>query len=157
MHELTMAAPLSDLPPSVPFKAVISSQTFTDPQRSEDQVSCSVFQRKSAHIGLPSASGNQECQILYNLVLVMYNLTMAKVTMSEGRERLSEMVEVSKNEAVIFERYGRPAAVLVSADRYEEMMEALEEIEDISAFDAAMSEEGDNIPWEQVKQDLGWT
>ncbi len=94
---------------------------------------------------------------MYNLSLVMYNLTVAKVTMSEGRERLSEMVEVSKNEAVIFERYGRPEAVLVSADRYEEMMEALEEIGDISAFDAAMSEEGDNIPWEQVKQDLGWT
>ena len=49
-------------------------------------------------------------------MLILYNLTMAKVTMSEGRERLSEMVEVSKNEAVIFERYGRPAAVLVSAD-----------------------------------------
>ena len=90
-------------------------------------------------------------------MLILYNLTMAKVTMSEGRERLSEMVEVSKNEAVIFERYGRPAAVLVSADRYEEMMDALEEIEDISAFDAAMSEEGDNIPWEQVKHDLVWT
>lgn len=87
----------------------------------------------------------------------MYNKTMAKVTMSEGRERLSEMVDVARNEAVVFERYGRPAAVMISADRYEEMMEALEEIGDISAFDAAMSEEGDNIPWEQVKQDLGWT
>jgi len=77
--------------------------------------------------------------------------------MSEGRERLSEMVDVARNEAVVFERYGRPAAVMISADRYEEMMEALEEIEDISAFDDAMSEEGANIPWEQVKQDLGWT
>ena len=87
----------------------------------------------------------------------MYNEAMAKVTMSEGRERLSEMVDVARNEAVVFERYGRPAAVMISADRYEEMMEALEEIGDISAFDAARSEEGDNIPWEQVKQDLGWT
>lgn len=88
---------------------------------------------------------------------MMYNLVMAKVTMSEGRERLSEMVDVARNEAVVFERYGRPAAVMISAEHYEEMMEALEEIGDISAFDAAMSEEGDNIPWEQVKQDLGWT
>ena len=89
-------------------------------------------------------------------MFVMYNQLMAKVTMSEGRERLAEMVEVARNEAVIFERYGRPEAVMVSADRYELMMEALEEIEDISAFDAAMAEEGGNIPWEQVKQDLGW-
>ena len=95
--------------------------------------------------------------ILYNSVSKMYNQSVAKVTMSEGRERLSEMVDVARNEAVVFERYGRPAAVMISADRYEEMMEALEEIEDISAFDAAMSEEGANIPWEQVKQDLGWT
>ena len=90
------------------------------------------------------------------MITKMYNLSMAKVTMSEGRERLSEMVDVARNEAVVFERYGRPAAVMISADRYEEMMEALEEIEDISAFDAAMAEEGSNIPWEQVKQDLGW-
>ena len=94
---------------------------------------------------------------MYNIVSMMYNEAMAKVTMSEGRERLSEMVDVARNEAVVFERYGRPAAVMISADRYEEMMEALEEIGDISAFDVAMSEEGDNIPWEQVKQDLGWT
>ena len=94
---------------------------------------------------------------MYNIVSMMYNEAMAKVTMSEGRERLSEMVDVARNEAVVFERYGRPAAVMISADRYEEMMEALEEIGDISAFDDAMSEEGDNIPWEQVKQDLGWT
>ena len=94
---------------------------------------------------------------MYNIVSMMYNEAMAKVTMSEGRERLSEMVDVARNEAVVFERYGRPAAVMISADRYEERMEALEEIGDISAFDAAMSEEGDNIPWEQVKQDLGWT
>jgi prevent-host-death family protein len=94
---------------------------------------------------------------MYNIVSMMYNEAMAKVTMSEGRERLSEMVDVARSEAVVFERYGRPAAVMISADRYEEMMEALEEIGDISAFDAAMSEEGDNIPWEQVKQDLGWT
>ena len=105
----------------------------------------------------PFRGWNRIGVILYNLVFKMYNSSMAKVTMSEGRERLSEMVDIARSEAVVFERYGRPAAVMISADRYEEMMEALEEIEDISAFDAAMSEEGANIPWEQVKRDLGWT
>lgn len=87
----------------------------------------------------------------------MYNLTMAKVTMSQGRERLSEMVELAQSEAVFLERFGKPAAVLVSSDRYVVMMEALEELEDISAFDEAIAEDGDNIPWDQVKQDLGWS
>jgi len=55
------------------------------------------------------------------------------------------------------ERYGRPAAVLVSPERYEELMDAIEDAEDVAAFDAAMAEDGANIPWEQVKADLGWT
>lgn len=82
---------------------------------------------------------------------------MAKITVSEARERLSEVVETSQTEAVILERYGKPAAILVSPDRYEEMMEALEEAQDAAAFDEAMSDEGENIPWEQVKADLGWS
>jgi len=81
---------------------------------------------------------------------------MAKMAVSEARERLSEAVETARTEAVFLERYGRPAAVLVSAQRYEELMEALEEAEDNAAFDAAMAEEGASLPWEQVKADLGW-
>jgi antitoxin Phd len=81
---------------------------------------------------------------------------MATMTVSEARERLSEAVETSHTEAVFLKRYGRPAAVLVSPERYEELMEALEEEEDVEAFDAAMVEEGANIPWEVVKADLGW-
>jgi len=42
-------------------------------------------------------------------------------------------------------------------ERYEQLLDALKEAEDISAFDAAMAEEGDNIPWKQVKADLGWS
>ena len=77
--------------------------------------------------------------------------------MSVARDRLPEAVELARSEAVILERYGHPAAVLVSPERYDELMSALEEVEDVAAFDAAMAEEGPNIPWEQVKADLGWT
>jgi antitoxin Phd len=81
---------------------------------------------------------------------------MAKMAVSEAREKLSEAVELSRSEAVFLERYGKPAAVLLSPDRYAELMDALEDAEDIAAFDEAMAEEGDNIPWDQVKSDLGW-
>ena len=57
---------------------------------------------------------------------------------------------------MFLERYGHRAAVLVSPERYELLMDALEDAEDIAAFDAAMAEEGPNIPWEQAKADLGW-
>ena len=81
---------------------------------------------------------------------------MATMAVSEARERLSEAVETAHTEAVFLERYGRPAAVLVSPERYEELIEALEDAEDAQAFDAAMAEEGPNIPWDEVKTDLGW-
>jgi antitoxin Phd len=88
---------------------------------------------------------------------MLYDNFVAKITVSEARERLSEVVATSQSEAVILERYGRPAAIVISPARYEQMMEALEESQDAVAFDEAMSDDGGNIPWEQVKADLGWS
>ena len=82
---------------------------------------------------------------------------MVKISVSKARERLAEVVELSKSEPVELEHYGRRAAVLVSPEQYDQMLEALEESEDVIAFDAAMAEGGANIPWEQVKSDLGWS
>ncbi|HRV59691.1 MAG: type II toxin-antitoxin system Phd/YefM family antitoxin [Solirubrobacterales bacterium] len=81
---------------------------------------------------------------------------MSTFSISKARESLSDAVELSRTEAVFLERHGKKAAVMVSPERYEEMMEALEEIEDVAAFDQAMAEEGPNIPWDEAKADLGW-
>lgn len=75
---------------------------------------------------------------------------------SAARGALADVIESVATEAVVLERYGTPVAVVVSPERYEELMDALEEVQDIEAFDQAMAEEGPNIPWEQVKADLGW-
>ena len=81
---------------------------------------------------------------------------MATINISAARDNLPDAVELARTEAVFLERYGRRAAVLVSPERYEKLMAALEDAEDVAAFDAAMDEEGPNIPWEQAKADLGW-
>lgn len=81
---------------------------------------------------------------------------MTTMPISEAREKLSAAVEAAHTEPVFLERYGRPAAVLVSPARYEELLEAFEDAEDVAAFDAALADEGPNLPWEQVKTDLGW-
>ncbi|HET6561213.1 MAG TPA: type II toxin-antitoxin system Phd/YefM family antitoxin [Marmoricola sp.] len=81
---------------------------------------------------------------------------MVTMSVSAAREQLAEAVELAGREPVVLERYGRAAAVLISPTRYEELLDALEEMEDIAAFDEAMAEEGPHIPWEQVKADLGW-
>jgi antitoxin Phd len=93
---------------------------------------------------------------LYVIMKILYNPGMVRMAISEARERLAEAVETAHTEAVVLERYGHPAAVLVSPERYEELMEALEDAEDVAAFDASMAEEGPSIPWAQVKADLGW-
>ena len=88
---------------------------------------------------------------------MLYNVDMVKISVSKAREKLSEVVEMSQTEPVELEHYGRRAAILISPDRYDEMLEAFEESQDVAAFDLALAESGDNIPWEQVKSDLGWT
>lgn len=88
---------------------------------------------------------------------MLYNTDMSKISVSKAREKLSEVVEMSQSEPVVLEHYGRPAAVVVSPGHYDEMLEAFEEAQDVIAFDEALSEVGDNIPWEQVKIDLGWS
>ena len=81
---------------------------------------------------------------------------MATFSITSARESLAEAVEISQSEAVILERHGKRAAVMVSPERFDKMMEALEEFEDEIAFDQAMREEGENIPWSEAKADLGW-
>jgi antitoxin Phd len=81
---------------------------------------------------------------------------MAIMNMSAARDNLPDAIELARTEAVILERYGQPAAVLVSPERYDELMTALEDAQDVAAFDAAIAKEGPNIPWKTVKTDLGW-
>ena len=80
---------------------------------------------------------------------------MATFSVVDARKHFSEVIDRSNSEAVVIERRGQRAAVVVSPERYDLMLDALEEAEDIAAFDEAMAEEGANIPWAQVKADLG--
>lgn len=81
---------------------------------------------------------------------------MASIQVSAARDALADVIELAATEAVVLERYGSAVAVIVSPTRYEELMDAYEEIQDIEAFDRAMADEGPNVPWAQVKADLGW-
>ncbi len=93
---------------------------------------------------------------MYDSGFELYDCLMATMNMSEARDHLPDAMETARTEAVFVQRRGRPAGVLVSPERYEQLMTALEDAEDVAAFDDAMAEEGPNIPWAQVKADLGW-
>ena len=80
----------------------------------------------------------------------------SNMSVAEARKNLAEAIERSGEGPVFIERRGHRAAVLISPEEYERMLDALEEQEDVESFDEAMAEEGPNIPWDQVKVDLGW-
>ena len=92
----------------------------------------------------------------YKMRSVLYDSSMTSMTISAARQNLPDAVDRARTEPVILERYGRAAAVLISPEHYARLVAALEDAEDAEAFDAAMAEEGPNIPWDQAKADLGW-
>jgi len=86
----------------------------------------------------------------------MYSWRVSTVSVADARNNFSDVIARAQGEAVFIERRGRRAAVVISPEQYERMMDALEESEDAAAFDETMAEEGSDVPWAQVKADLGW-
>ena len=75
---------------------------------------------------------------------------------SEARQNFATILETAQHEAVMVERRGEVQAVVISSSEYERLLDAAEDAEDVRASAEAMADEGPNIPWEQVKRDLGW-
>ena len=80
---------------------------------------------------------------------------MSTMSVTEARENFSEAIAASAVEAVFIQKHGENAAVLISPERYEQLMDALEEIEDVIAVKAALEDPNPNIPWAEVKLQLG--
>ena len=52
------------------------------------------------------------------------------VPISEARARLSQLVREAADQQVVSMNHGRPAAVLISADRYDSLLEEVEDLKD---------------------------
>ena len=93
--------------------------------------------------------------LLYISVLELYTRGMSHYSAARARELFSEVIDHASREPVFIERRGSVAAVVISPTQYEAMLDALEERDDVLAFDQAILEEGPNVPWEEIKADLG--
>ena len=49
---------------------------------------------------------------------------------------------------------GNRIAVILDLERYEELMEAMEDLEDIRAYDLAKASEDEAVPFEQAVQEI---
>ena len=79
---------------------------------------------------------------------------MKSYALSDARRDLPTLVDKSAKEPILITRHGDDAAVMISPSLYEEMIEAMEELEDIAAVDEAVLDKSPGIPWEQVQKDL---
>ena len=80
---------------------------------------------------------------------------MTTISMSDIRLKLSELANrvIYGGERVIVQKNNKPAFALVSMEDME-LLERLEEEIDIKAAEEALKE-GNFVPWEQVKKELG--
>jgi prevent-host-death family protein len=81
---------------------------------------------------------------------------MKSYSVTEARDQLPSLIDLCSKERIVITRHGKEVAVLVAPSLYEEMIEALEDLEDIKLIDESRAEGGKSIPWEQVKKELGW-
>ena len=85
----------------------------------------------------------------------MYITLMNEISITDARAELPAVVARSKKEPVHIVRHGQTVAVLMNPELFERAMDAMEELEDIAAFDSAIAVKEKTYPWEQVKRELG--
>lgn len=81
---------------------------------------------------------------------------MSELSVSDARADLAKAITRAKKNPVTILRHGKPIAVLINPSLFERFVGSIEELEDIAAFDEAVSDKDPTIPWEQVKKDLGF-
>ena len=94
---------------------------------------------------------------MYKHKVTSYNHEMKRFSVSSARQHLAEVVEAVESEPVTLVRHGVPAAVVLSPALFESLLSAAEELDDIEAFDSAIAESEPNLPWDDVRAELGWT
>jgi prevent-host-death family protein len=81
---------------------------------------------------------------------------MTSLSVSEARESFAEALGQVSQGPVNITRHGETIAVMIDPVVYQKLTEAAEEIDDARAFDEALEEGSDLIPWDDVKRDLGY-
>lgn len=86
---------------------------------------------------------------------------MTEMSVSQARGRLADVVDTARvaHDPVYLTRRGRRVAAVIDADDLERLLEAAEDLADITAAAAAREEMAatgeEPVAWEQVKADLG--
>ena len=80
----------------------------------------------------------------------MYNPSMKSFALSDANCDLSMLVNEAAKEAILITRHGEKAAIVVSPSLYQEMIYAMEELEDVAAYDAAKARKEESELWQDA-------
>ncbi|MDR0847871.1 MAG: type II toxin-antitoxin system Phd/YefM family antitoxin [Propionibacteriaceae bacterium] len=75
------------------------------------------------------------------------------IPISEAKPRLAALIDTSETEDVVLTRRGHAAAVLISTDRYTQLLDRLEDLED--SLDAARAAGEPSSPADEVYARIG--
>jgi antitoxin Phd len=81
----------------------------------------------------------------------MYNPSMRTFALSDANQDLSSLIDRAAEEPILITRQGKEAAVVISPSLYQEMTEAMEDLEDIAAYDAAKARKEDSVLWQDTR------
>ena len=81
---------------------------------------------------------------------------MAKYSASEARANFNQVLKLAKTQAVEIHKHGKPAAVILDAMKYEELLDYVEDLEDqVAVLEFKLDPNQKTVPWEKVKSELG--
>lgn len=79
---------------------------------------------------------------------------MKTLTITDARKQLTSL---EPDQPIEISRKGQPVMVIVSPRLWERAIEALEELDDVRALEAAAEDTGPTTPWEQICAEFGWS
>jgi prevent-host-death family protein len=85
----------------------------------------------------------------------MYNTFMKTLPLTDARRDLPSLIDKVEKEPILITRHGEEAAVLISPSFYEKALDAMEELEDIAAYDSAKARKESSVVWAEARKDLG--
>ena len=75
--------------------------------------------------------------------------------LTDARRNLPSLIDKAEKEPILITRNGEEAAVLISPLFYEKALDAMEELEDIAAYDVAKARKESSVVWVEARKDLG--
>jgi prevent-host-death family protein len=76
---------------------------------------------------------------------------MKSLTLSDANQDLSSLIDKAAEEPIFITHQGKEVAVVISPSFYQEMTEAMEDLEDIAAYDAAKARKEGSVLWQDTR------